>query len=359
MSAVGRVDQIIITASPGDAITSMAIEVRDALRRRWPSDIFAMTVLPALRGDIFSLDEMPPTTRENRIVYHSSYGEPAMTNLLLRRSESLIVVYHNLTPPEHFMAWDAELARGVEWGRYELGLLASRTALAIADSTFNALDLQPYGYSDVKVLPAGIRPGRLVHEPTDIPLRDELEVRFPSGYVVVVAQLLPHKRIERVIEAVHLVRQTREVDLGLVVVGSKRLPQYADVLERHAAWLHVDRRWFAGSVTNRQLATVIRNALALVSASDHEGLSLPPLEAMSMGVPVVVRGSGAVPETVGDGAIVLPPAAGAALFAEALASAILDDRVRAVSIHRGLERVAVLADNRSTDRFVELIEQMT
>jgi len=359
MPVVGRVDQVIITASPGDAITSMAIEVRDALRLRWNSDIYAMTVLPALRGDIFDLRDLPPTTPDNRIVYHSSYGEPAMTHTLLRRSESLIVAYHNLTPPEHFMAWDAELARGVEWGRFELGLLAARTDLAIADSTFNAQDLQQYGYSDVKVLPAGIRPGRLLHEPTDMPLRDDLEDRFPAGYVVVVAQLLPHKRIERVIEAVHLVRQTRELDIGLVVVGSKRIAQYADVLERYAAWLHVDRRWFTGSVTDRQLATVLRNARVLVSASEHEGLSLPPIEAMSMGIPVVVRGAGAVPETVGNGAIVLPSTAGSTLFAEALASTILDDRVRAVTIHLGLERAATLANQRSTDRFVELIEQMT
>jgi glycosyltransferase involved in cell wall biosynthesis len=336
----------------------MSLELREALRKRWKSDIYAKTVLPALRGDVFELKDLPPTSRQNAIVYHSSYGEPQVTDTLLRRSEQLVISYHNLTPPEHFMAWDAELARGVEWGRYELGLLLDRTVLAIADSTFNADDLTRYGYTDITVLPAGIRPGRLRSLPTDLRLAQELTDRFPSGFVVVVAQLLPHKRIERLIEAVHLVRAAHEIDLGLVVVGNRRLPEYAAALERHAAWLHVDRRWFTGTLTDEQLATVIRRADALVSASDHEGLSLPPLEAMAMGIPTIVRGAGAVPETVGNGAIVLPQDAGPTLFAEAIVSATRDERIRAVLVHRGLERVEVIAAARPADKLAQLIEAL-
>lgn len=351
-----RVDQIVITASPGDAITSMALELRDAFRKRWRSDIYAKTVLPQLTGDVFDLADLPPTSRRNTLIYHSSYGEPAVTHTLLRRTERLVISYHNLTPPEYFMAWDAELARGVEWGRYELRLLADRAALTVADSTFNADDLAQYGYTDVEVLPAGIRPDRLLCLPTDLRLSEELHDRFPAGYVVVVAQMLPHKRIERVIEAVHLVRAVHEIDLGLVVVGSKRLPEYASALERHANWLHVDRRWFTGALTNQQLATVMRQASTFVSASEHEGLSLPPLEAMATGLPAVVHGAGAVPETVQDGALVLPEHAGSMLFAEAIAATLLDPTLRSLLILRGLEHVAIVRNRSSVDRLVQLIE---
>ena len=52
--------------------------------------------------------------------------------------------------------------------------------------------------------------------------------------------------------------------------------------------------------------------------SDHEGLCIPPLEAMSFGLPVVIKGTGAIPETLKDAAIVLPANASVSLAAEAI-----------------------------------------
>ena len=57
------------------------------------------------------------------------------------------------------------------------------------------------------------------------------------------------------------------------------------------------------------------------SASVHEGLGIPPLEAMAFGVPAIVRDAGATVETVAGGALVLPFGAGPLMFAEAILAA--------------------------------------
>lgn len=64
---------------------------------------------------------------------------------------------------------------------------------------------------------------------------------------------------------------------------------------------------------DEDLARVYRGASALVYPSHFEGFGLPPLEAMAHGCPVVAARAGAIPEVVGDAAILVDPADGAAL----------------------------------------------
>jgi glycosyltransferase involved in cell wall biosynthesis len=52
---------------------------------------------------------------------------------------------------------------------------------------------------------------------------------------------------------------------------------------------------------------VQQHAAALVYPSVYEGFGFPPLQAMAAGVPVVATAAGAVPEVVGDGAVLVAP----------------------------------------------------
>jgi len=76
-----------------------------------------------------------------------------------------------------------------------------------------------------------------------------------------------------------------------------------------------------------------------VSASRHEGFGVPLLEAMYHGVPVVALGAGAVPETVGEGAVVIDDDA-AHRVAAAVHGVLGDDRGRAALVAAGRARLA-------------------
>ena len=355
---IERVDQVLITASPGDAITSMALELRKTLRQTWPSDIFALTVLPELWFDVFGIDEMPVSTRLGAIVYHASYGEPKITDLLLKRREKLLMLYHNLTPSEFFMEQSPQLAAGVQWGRHELRLLRDRVDAVAADSSYNAAELRDEGYRDVEVLPLGLDPNRLVHHTRDDDLHGYLERRFPHGYIIVVAQQLPHKRVEIVLQAMHLVRSLHHLPVGLVIVGPERIEAYSRALHHQAHVLNLGDPWFTGSVSDRTLATMLRGATAYVSASAHEGFGVPPLEAMALCVPVIIRGAGAIPETVGDAAIVLPEDAGPCLFAEAIAEIVRNLRLRTHMSALGIRRVHEVEQIDNRGAIVEMISEL-
>jgi glycosyltransferase involved in cell wall biosynthesis len=68
-----------------------------------------------------------------------------------------------------------------------------------------------------------------------------------------------------------------------------------------------DRVIVSGWLEERELAALVASATALLHPATHEGFGLPPLEAMAAGTPVVAASGGAVPEVVGDAAILLDP----------------------------------------------------
>src|SRR3954468_24651571 len=92
------IHQVIVGAGRGDAITSMAIAVRDALKQLGPSEIYAHHLSPDVADEVFSLGLYGPSRSDDIIIYHASYGEPAVTQFLLSRRERLVIVYHNITP---------------------------------------------------------------------------------------------------------------------------------------------------------------------------------------------------------------------------------------------------------------------
>ena len=87
---------------------------------------------------------------------------------------------------------------------------------------------------------------------------------------------------------------------------------------------------FAGFVPDDDLPALLAGARALVHPSRREGFGLPPLEAMAVGIPAIVADTAALPDAVGDAALV---AGGddADAWAGAIASLDDDDLVAARS----------------------------
>jgi len=350
------IHQVLIGASEGDAITQMALAVRNELRRFCDSDVYALWRHgDVMRDECRDLNEYPTSESVDLTVYHSSIGWHEMTDFLKRRQEKIAISYHNITPSEMYVEFNPDFAADLDLGRQDLVDLRERTVIAVADSEFNARDLETFGYQDIHVVPAGFIPSRLEGEPYDFEILQQMSRRFPNGYVVAVGQILPHKRIEQLIESLHVMNSTYWGNIGLVICGVARQEMYRVAISKfHQRCAMVDVH-FAGQVTDQQLSTFIRGARMYLGMSDHEGLSIPPIEAMSMGVPVVVKGAAAVPETVGEGALVLPADAGPILAAEAIHEVLNNDQFRWSLIHRGFQRAKELEARAPSSRTAELL----
>jgi glycosyltransferase involved in cell wall biosynthesis len=64
---------------------------------------------------------------------------------------------------------------------------------------------------------------------------------------------------------------------------------------------------YVGYVTDEAREALFAGARTLVLPSLDEGFGLPALEAMAAGIPVVASNAGALPEVVGDAAVLFSP----------------------------------------------------
>jgi glycosyltransferase involved in cell wall biosynthesis len=175
--------------------------------------------------------------------------------------------------------------------------------------------------------------------------------------VIAVGQVLPHKRIEQVLETMHIMNSTYWGNIGLVICGVARQAHYREAINKFQNRCAMVDVMFTDAVSNSQLATLLRGARAYLGMSDHEGLCIPPVEAMSLGVPVIIKGAGAVPETMGEGALVLPHDCGPILAAEGINEVLINDTMRWKLINAGLERADVLESRTSSFNMAQLLRE--
>jgi glycosyltransferase involved in cell wall biosynthesis len=92
------------------------------------------------------------------------------------------------------------------------------------------------------------------------------------------------------------------------------------------------------SLSRGELAALMAGADVFCLPSLFEGFGLPALEALACGAPVVVSDRGALPEVVGDAALVVDP--GAAAVSDAVARVLADADLAARMRRAGAERAA-------------------
>jgi glycosyltransferase involved in cell wall biosynthesis len=165
-------------------------------------------------------------------------------------------------------------------------------------------------------------------------------VAVPGRLMVTSSSDVPMKGLVPLLEAVALLRRRRPVEL--VVVGRPRPEGRVDrAIERLG--LRPVVRCVSG-ISDEELARAYGEAEVAIVPSLYEGFSLPAIEAMACGVPVVATTGGALPEVVGasgeTGLLVPPddPPALAAAIGRLLDDPALRARLGAAGRARVLQR---------------------
>jgi glycosyltransferase involved in cell wall biosynthesis len=199
---------------------------------------------------------------------------------------------------------------------------------------------------DVHVIPLGVDT-RLFH-PRPQP-------RVPGRIVAVASADSPVKGVATLLRAV--AKLTTERNAELTVVGK---PAPGGPTEKLVAELALgDRVRFVSGISDTELAEFMASAEIAVVPSLYEGFSLPAIEHMASGTPLIASRTGALPEVTGDAALLVTPG-DAEELAVALRmlhdSAAERDRLSALALHRVRERFAWPAVARATvEQYVRAI----
>jgi len=209
-----------------------------------------------------------------------------------------ITVVHDLLP----LRYPVEYPRQQYYFRHYVPLVLrhSRAVIAISESTRDdVLRFYPAtpasrvhvaisGYNPERFTPGAAAPGRAT-----------------PPYALYVGNVMPHKNLERMVEA--FAAATRGTDARLVMRGSGRA-RNVDALRARIDALGLGPRtdWqpYAEADT---LPSLYRRARVLLLPSLYEGFGLTALEAMACGTPVITSATSSMPEVVGDAALLVDP----------------------------------------------------
>jgi len=172
-------------------------------------------------------------------------------------------------------------------------------------------------------------------------------------YLMYVGRPTPHKNLERLIEAHHLLRE-KYPDLLLALVGKKDA-NYA-LHEKATLAKGYEGVVFTDFVSDAQLRWLFENCRAYCFPSLSEGFGLPGLEAMRHDAPVVASTATSLPEVLGGGAVYFDPL-DVQDMADKIDSVISDEAVRQKLIAAGHEQVKKFSWERMAHQTLDVYSQ--
>lgn len=291
---VAAVHQFHAGSALGDAITNSMFLIRRILRARgFHSDIFVQHRDPRLGDELYDLDALPRHDGYVLLLHHS-LGISILPDIVALPAPK-VFVYHNITPPEFIS--HPETRRLAVIGRQQLAAYSGHVVAALADSTYNAIELHAAGFPSPQTCPLLFDTAALRHQASLRPRR-----RSDVFTVLFVGRIVSSKAQDELIAAFSAFKAGYGRPCRLVLPGAMQEGD-ADIL------LHIERLIaghglhgdvvLPGLISDEELQGWYARADLYVSLSRHEGFGVPLVEAMAHGVPVLAWPAGAIPYTLG------------------------------------------------------------
>ena len=153
-----------------------------------------------------------------------------------------------------------------------------------------------YSEKKIRVIPSAVYDG--FTKTADISYEQIRELYdLPEKYIMTLSTLEPRKNVKILLQAFSKIQD--KVDYDLVLIGRKGW-MMDEVLNRYNLQnkIHI-----TGFVDDIHVASIYKHALCFVFPSLYEGFGLPPVEALSLGTPVIASNAASIPEVLMDQAV--------------------------------------------------------
>ncbi|HUV18672.1 MAG TPA: glycosyltransferase family 4 protein [Ilumatobacteraceae bacterium] len=253
---------------------------------------------------------------------------------------TIVTLHHPITKDRELeMSHAKTLPRRLSVGRWYSfvkmqGKVASKMPRIVVVSQNSIDDIHTDMGVDIdrmRLVPVGVDPD--LFKPLDH------VTRRPGRLITTASADVALKGLSYLLEAMAKLRTER--DVTLTIIGKPRPGHSMDLIDSYGLAPHIE---FVSGVTDERIVELYAEAEMAVVPSLYEGFSLPAIEAMCTGTPLVATDGGALPEVTGtDGDTVLQCPAGdkdalAATIARGLDDPELRARIGAAGRQRVLDR---------------------
>ena len=287
-------------------------------------------------------------------IYHSLHVQVPPSNKL----KSILTVHdcRYLALPELYSPKAVDDYRRIMYKSLERADMVA----AVSKSTRQEL-LTHFSISEdrIKVIYNGFKPYISDAATSEKNIRRFMEkYNLPNTYFLFVGILDPRKNLKRLIEALSILKEEISDIPDLIIAGIDSIQWNKSDEAKQAArlgifnYIHV-----VGEVEKDILFWFIKNSSALCYPSLYEGFGFPPLEAMSLGIPVLAGKNSSIPEVTGDAACLVDPMSTGDI-AKGLQKIIFDSEYRQKLVENGFDRIKKFSWQRAATEYIRLYKQV-
>jgi glycosyltransferase involved in cell wall biosynthesis len=300
-----KIIQMLPTMAYGDAIGNHTLALNQMIKNMgYNTEIYAEAVDQRLPSGIAKeVKKMHEVNDEDVVLYHLSTGSELnyyFGNLKCRK----IVEYHNITPPSFFSRYNSRARINAQKGIEQARWLANKVDYCLADSDFNRTELKKMGYEQrIDVAPILIPFSDYEKKPSEVVFE-----KYNDGKINILftGRIAPNKKQEDIIEAFYYYKRNINANSRLIFVGSYNgMERYYNMLTGYAEELNLKDVEFTGHIPFNEILAYYKIADVFVCMSEHEGFCVPLVEAMKFEIPILAFANSAIPETMGNGGILL------------------------------------------------------
>lgn len=309
---------------------------------------------------------IPKTYEISRIIQQSYFNERSFEKvggiyhepnfLAFNYSGPLVLTVHDLSWIRYPEMHPADRVRNMN-KHFQKSM--ERASMIITDSQAIKNELvDMFGVADerIKSIPLGVESLFRPLSPEEAtPVLNQHGLIYQK-YILAVGTLEPRKNLSSVLLAYMQLPADIRKHYPLVLVGMSGW--HTSALEKQMAPLvAAGEIRQLGYLDRADLAVVIAGALTLVYPSIYEGFGLPPLEAMTCGVPVIASNVSSLPEVVGDSGLLVNPH-DIDDIAKAMETMITANDIRAATAQKALVRSAQFSWDNCVDQTMGIYHQV-
>ncbi|MCI1857418.1 MAG: glycosyltransferase family 4 protein [Sporolactobacillus sp.] len=273
-----------------------------------------------LRGHAWEQIELPLYIREKILINFCNVGPLFKSNQIIVIHDASVFLHNNNY--SRLFRW---------WYRLLIRMETRFSKKVVTVSDFSCNEIKKYtsiSGEKIKVVYEGNEHFQRIPADENYIIKKKLN---RDRYVLAVSSLNPNKNFKSVVDAVNLLKNEK---IDVVIVGGKNNKIYGASQISGQKNVH-----YLGYVSDTQLKALYQHAFCFVYPSFYEGFGIPPVEAMTVGCPVIVSNTSSLPEICGNAALYCDPH-NPADITDKIKLLMRDKVLKRRLIERGLERVS-------------------
>lgn len=180
--------------------------------------------------------------------------------------------------------------------------------------------------------------------------------KINKPYILYVGTIEPRKNLVNLIRSFDQLKSQYGLPHQLVLAGGNGW-QNEEIFRTAKEIQHSKDIVFTGFVSDAEKSTLYQNASVFAFPSLYEGFGIPPLEAMSWGVPVLTSNAASLPEVVGDAAVIIDPYDIEGI-SDGLYRLLTDNDLREDLINKGYKQIEKFTWEESANKLQTICEEI-